>query len=165
MFAGSDRPSSHQATIRWLGVRCDFGSRFDRQEFCGSGVMSHVELLAPMVDLHGNTSFSSSQRVCLSSFLSPSPPLSSLSLLSLLSLPCSSHLLIRSRTSQVADDGINWQMDLPCKHCARAGSTRLDMKISSSAPASHPLGMPLPHSLRSFTPLFHTHFFWLSATC
>ena len=55
-------------------------SRFDRQEFCGSGVMSRVQVLAARVDLHGNTSLSSSQRVCLSSFLSslslsPSPPL------------------------------------------------------------------------------------------
>ena len=54
------------------------GSRFDRQELCGSGVMSRVELLAPRVDLHGNTS---SQRVYFSS--SPSLPLSSLSLPSL----------------------------------------------------------------------------------
>ena len=64
-------------------------SRFDRQEFCGSGVMSHVEVLAPRVDLHGNTSLSSRQRVCLSSLLSLSPPLSSLPLSLYLSLSLS----------------------------------------------------------------------------
>ena len=68
------------------------GSRFDRQELCGSGVMSRVELLAPRVDLHGNTSLSSRQRVCSSSFLSlplssPSLPLSLSLPPSLLSLP------------------------------------------------------------------------------
>ena len=51
------------------------GSRFDRQEFCGSGVKSSVEMLAPRVDLHGTTSLSSRQRVCFSSFLSLSPSL------------------------------------------------------------------------------------------
>ena len=59
------------------------GSRFDQQKLCGSGVMSRVELLAPRVYLYGNTSLSSSQRVYFSSFLSVSPPLSSLSLPSL----------------------------------------------------------------------------------
>ena len=63
------------------------GSRFDRQEFCGSGVMSHVELLAPRVDLHGNTSLSSSQRVYFYSFLSLSPLLSPSLSLSALFLP------------------------------------------------------------------------------
>ena len=52
--------------------------------------------------------------------LSPLSPLSSLPT----PLPPSPHLLIWSRTSQEVNDGINWQMDLPCKHCAHAGSAQ-----------------------------------------